>query len=80
MKAERDSLIQQLIGRKVTIISHNLMGTIIYMDIAKHSRSVNILLRVKRLDKRSYKSIIEDKEISLSLTSLLKDVRLHALI
>ena len=80
MKAERGSLIQQLIGRKVTIISHNLMGTIIYMDIAKHSRSVNILLRVKRLDKRSYKSIIEDKEISLSHTSLLKDVRLHALI
>lgn len=80
MKAERGSLIQQLIGRKVTIISHNLMGTIIYMDIAKHSRSVNILLRVKKLDKRSYKSIIEDKEISLSLTSLLKDVRLHALI
>lgn len=80
MKAERGSLIQQLIGRKVTIISHNLMGTILYIDIAKHSRSVNILLRVKRLDKRSYKSIIEDKEISLSLTSLLKDVRLHALI
>lgn len=80
MKAERGSLIQQLIGRKVTIISHNLMGTIIYMDIAKQSRSVNILLRVKRLDKLSYKSVIEDKEISLSLTSLLKDVRLHALI
>ena len=80
MKAERGSLIQQLIGRKVTIISHTLVGTIIYIDIAKHSRSVNILLRVKRLDKRSYKSIIEDKEISLSLTSLLKDVRLHALI
>lgn len=80
MKAERGSLIQQLIGRKVTIISHNLIGTIIYIDIAKHSRSVNILLRVKKLDKRSYKSIIEDKEISLSLTSLLKDVRLHALI
>jgi hypothetical protein len=80
MKAERDSLIQQLIGRKVTIISHNLMGTIIYMDIAKHSRSVNILLRVKRLDKLSYKTITEDKEISLSLTGLLKDVRLHALI
>lgn len=80
MKAERGSLIQQLIGRKITIISHNLVGTIIYIDIAKHSRSVNILLRVKRLDKRSYKSIIEDKEISLSLISLLKDVRLHALI
>lgn len=80
MKAKRGSLIQQLIGRKVTIISHNLVGTIIYIDIAKHSRSVNILLRVKKLDKRSYKSIIEDKEISLSLTSLLKDVRLHALI
>ena len=80
MKAERGSLIQQLIGRKVTIISHNLVGTIIYIDIAKHSRTVNILLRVKKLDKRSYKSIIEDKEISLSLTSLLKDVRLHALI
>lgn len=80
MKAERGSLIQQLIGRKVTIISHNLVGTIIYIDIAKHSRSVNILLRVKKIDKRSYKSIIEDKEISLSLTSLLKDVRLHALI
>lgn len=80
MKAERGSLIQQLIGRKVTIISHNLMGTIIYMDIAKHSRSVNILLRVKRLDKISYKTITEDKEISLSLISLLKDVRLHALI
>lgn len=80
MKAERGSLIQQLVGRKVTIISHNLVGTIIYIDIAKHSRSVNILLRVKKLDKRSYKSIIEDKEISLSLTSLLKDVRLHALI
>lgn len=80
MKAERDSLIQQLIGRKVTIISRNLVGTIIYIDIAKHSRSMNILLRVKRLDKRSYKSIIEDKEISLSLISLLKDVRLHALI
>lgn len=80
MKAERGSLIQQLIGRKVTIISHNLVGTIIYIDVAKHSRSVNILLRVKKLDKRSYKSIIEDKEISLSLTSLLKDVRLHALI
>ena len=80
MKAERGSLIQQLIGRKVTIISHNLVGTIMYIDIAKHSRSVNILLRVKKLDKRSYKSIIEDKEISLSLTSLLKDVRLHALI
>lgn len=80
MKAERGSLIQQLIGRKVTIISHNLVGTIIYINIAKHSRSVNILLRVKRLDKRSYKSIIEDKEISLSLISLLKDVRLHALI
>ena len=80
MKAERGSLIQQLIGRKVTIISHNLVGTIIYIDIAKHSRSENILLRVKKLDKRSYKSIIEDKEISLSLTSLLKDVRLHALI
>lgn len=80
MKAERGSLIQQLIGRKVTIISHNLVGTIIYINIAKHSRSVNILLRVKKLDKRSYKSIIEDKEISLSLTSLLKDVRLHALI
>lgn len=80
MKAERGSLIQQLIGRKVTIISHNLMGTILYMDIAKHSRSVNILLRVKRLDKLSYKTITEDKEISLSLTSLLKDVRLHALI
>lgn len=80
MKAERGSLIQQLIGRKVTIISHNLVGTIIYIDIAKHSRSVNILLRVKKLDKRSYKSIIEDKEISLSLISLLKDVRLHALI
>ena len=80
MKTERGSLIQQLIGRKVTIISHNLVGTIIYIDIAKHSRSVNILLRVKKLDKRSYKSIIEDKEISLSLTSLLKDVRLHALI
>lgn len=71
MKAERGSLIQQLIGRKVTII---------YIDIAKHSRSVNILLRVKRLDKLSYKSITEDKEISLSLTGLLKDVRLHALI
>lgn len=80
MKAERGSLIQQLIGRKVTIISHNLMGTILYMDIAKHSRSVNILLRVKRLDKLSYKTITEDKEISLSLTGLLKDVRLHALI
>lgn len=71
MKAERGSLIQQLIGRKVTII---------YIDIAKHSRSVNILLRVKRLDKLSYKTITEDKEISLSLTGLLKDVRLHALI
>lgn len=81
MKAERGSLIQQLIGRKVTIISHNLVGTIIYIDVAKHSRSVNILLRVKRLDKLSYKTIItEDKEISLSLTGLLKDVRLHALI
>lgn len=80
MKAERGSLIQQLIGRKVTIISHNLMGTIIYMDIAKHSRSVNILLRIKKLDKMSYKIITEDKEISLSLTGLLKDVRLHALI
>lgn len=80
MKAERGSLIQQLIGRKVTIISYNLVGTIIYIDIAKHSRSVNILLRIKKLDKRSYKSIIEDKEISLSLISLLKDVRLHALI
>lgn len=80
MKAERGSLIQQLIGRKVTIISHNLVGTVIYAEIAKQSRSVNILLRVKRLDKLSYKSITEDKEISLSLTSLLKDVRLHALI
>jgi len=69
MKAERGSLIQQLIGRKITIISCNL-----------ESRSVNILLRVKRLDKLSYKSITEDKEISLSLTGLLKDVRLHALI
>lgn len=80
MKAERGSLIQQLIGRKVTIISHNLVGTIIYMDITKHSRSVNILLRIKRLDKISYKTITEDREISLSLTRLLKDVRLHALI
>lgn len=80
MRAERGSLIQQLIGRKITIISRNLVGTVIYAEIAKHSRSVNILLRVKRLDKPSYKSIIEDKEISLSLTSLLKDVRLHALI
>lgn len=80
MRAERGSLIQQLIGRKITIISRNLVGTVIYAEIAKHSRSVNILLRVKRLDKLSYKSVIEDKEISLSLTSLLKDVRLHALI
>lgn len=80
MKAERGSLIQQLIGRKITIISRNLVGTVIYAEIAKHSRSVNILLRVKRLDKLSCKSIIENKEISLSLTSLLKDVRLHALI
>lgn len=80
MKAERGSLIQQLIGRKVTIISHNLMGTIVYMDIAKHSRSVNIILRVKRLDKISYKTITEDRVISLSLIGLLKDVRLHALI
>jgi hypothetical protein len=80
MRAERGSLIQQLIGRKITIISCNLVGTVIYAEIAKHSRSVNILLRVKRLDKLSYKSIIEDKEISLSLTGLLKDVRLHALI
>lgn len=80
MKAERGSLIQQLIGRKITIISRNLVGTVIYAEIAKQSRSVNILLRVKRLDKPSYKSITEDKEISLSLTGLLKDVRLHALI
>lgn len=80
MRAERGSLIQQLIGRKITIISRNLVGTVIYAEIAKQSRSVNILLRVKRLDKLSYKSVIEDKEISLSLTSLLKDVRLHALI
>jgi hypothetical protein len=80
MKAERGSLIQQLIGRKVTIISHNLVGTIIYIDIAKHSRSVNILLRVKRLDKISYRSITEDRAISLSLTGLLKNVKLHALI
>lgn len=80
MRAERGSLIQQLIGRKITIISCNLVSTVIYAEIAKHSRSVNILLRVKRLDKLSYKSIIEDKEISLSLTGLLKDVRLHALI
>lgn len=80
MKAERGSLIQQLIGRKITIISRNLVGTVIYAEIAKQSRSVNILLRVKRLDKRSYKSVIEDKEISLSLTGLLKDVRLHALV
>ncbi len=80
MKAERGSLIQQLIGRKITIISRNLVGTVIYAEIAKQSRSVNILLRVKRLDKLSYKSITEDKEISLSLTGLLKDVRLHALI
>lgn len=80
MRAERGSLIQQLIGRKITIISRNLVGTVIYAEIAKQSRSVNILLRVKRLDKLSYKSIIEDKEISLSLTSLLKDVRLHALV
>lgn len=80
MRAERGSLIQQLIGRKITIISYNLVGTVIYAEIAKHSRSVNILLRIKRLDKLSYKSVIEDKEISLSLTSLLKDVRLHALI
>lgn len=80
MKAERGSLIQQLIGRKITIISRNLVGTVIYAEIAKQSRSVNILLRVKRLDKLSYKRVIEDKEISLSLTSLLKDVRLHALI
>lgn len=80
MKAEHGSLIQQLIGRKVTIISHNLIGTIVYAEIAKHSRSVTLILRVKRLDKMSYKSITEDKEISLSLTGLLKDVRLHALI
>lgn len=80
MKAERGSLIQQLIGRRITIISRNLVGTVIYAEIAKQSRSVNILLRVKRLDKLSYKSITEDKEISLSLTGLLKDVRLHALI
>lgn len=80
MRAERGSLIQQLIGRKITVISRNLVGTVIYAEIAKQSRSVNILLRVKRLDKRSCKSIVEDKEISLSLTSLLKDVRLHALI
>lgn len=80
MKAERGSLIQQLIGRKVTIISHNLVGTIIYVGIAKHSRSVNILLRIKRLDKISYKIITEDREISLSLIGLLKDVKLHALI
>lgn len=80
MRAERGSLIQQLIGRKITVISRNLVGTVIYAEIAKHSRSVNILLRVKRLDKLSYKSVIEDKEISLSITSLLKDVRLHALI
>ena len=80
MRAERGSLIQQLIGRKITIISRNLIGTVIYAEIAKQSRSVNILLRVKRLDKLSYKSITEDKEISLSLTGLLKDVRLHALI
>ena len=80
MKAERGSLIQQLIGRKITIISRNLVGTVIYVEIAKQSRSVNILLRVKRLDKLSYKSITEDKEISLSLTGLLKDVRLHALV
>jgi uncharacterized protein (DUF1919 family) len=80
MRAERGSLIQQLIGRKITIISRNLVGTVIYAEIAKQSRSVNILLRVKRLDKLSYKSITEDKEISLSLTGLLKDVRLHALI
>lgn len=79
MIAERGSLIQQLIGRKITIISRNLVGTVIYAEIAKQSRSVNILLRVKRLDKLSYKSITEDKEISLSLTGLLKDVRLHAL-
>ena len=38
MKAERGSLIQQLIGRKVTIISHNLVGTIIYIDIAKKKK------------------------------------------
>lgn len=80
MRAERGSLIQQLIGRKITIISRNLVGTVIYAEIAKQSRSVNILLRVKRLDKLSYKSITEDKEISLSLTGLLKDVRLYALI
>lgn len=80
MRAERDSFIQQIIGRRITIISRNLVGTVIYAEIAKHSRSVNLVLRVKRLDKMSYKSITEDKEISLSLTGLLKDCRLHALI
>lgn len=80
MKAERGSLIQQLVGRKVTVISYNIVGTIIYAEIAKHSRSVKLTLRIKRLDKMSYKTITEDKEISLSLTGLLKDVRLHALI
>lgn len=80
MRAERDSFIQQIIGRKITIISRNLVGTVIYAEIAKHSRNVNLILRVKHLDKMSYKSITKDKEISLSLTGLLKDCRLHALI
>ena len=80
MKAERGSLIQQLIGRKVTIISHNLVGTIIYIDIAKHSKSVKILLRVKRRDKISYRSITGERTISLSLTGRIKDVKINDMI
>lgn len=80
MKTERGSLIQQLIGRKIIIISRNLVGTVIHAEIAKQSRSVNILLSVKREDNLINRPIRALQEISLSLTSLLKDVRLHDLI
>lgn len=80
MKADPRSLIYQLVGEKVTVLSINKTGTIGKVEISKDSKYVTFILHITKQTELSYKTINEVCRVNLSLVSLFKDIRLHSLI
>lgn len=80
MKADPRSLIYQLVGEKVTVLSINKTGIIGKVEISKDSKYVTFVLHITKQTELSYKTINEVCRVNLSLVTLFKDIRLHSLI
>nr|DAH77742.1 MAG TPA: hypothetical protein [Caudoviricetes sp.] len=79
MRAYPQSLLYQLVGQTLTILSSNQTGKVGKVETTHDSKCVIISLHVHEWSPLSYKPTTKICKIKLSLTTLLKDVKLHSL-